>query len=334
MTNKQTNKTDTTKLLKIVDNFKGKRILVIGDVMIDRFIRGSVSRISPEAPVPVIEVKEEKYMPGGAGNLANNLSALGLNTSVVGIIGADQTGTKTIEDFNRLGINAENIIKDESRITTIKTRVIAEHQQVVRFDRETKKPISEESKSKLFSLVRIAIKNCDAILMSDYLKGVLSTEFIYDIIKLAKENNIMLFAGPKPESFSLYTGVNCASLNMKEARTCLHLKDESDVKEIGRNLLLSLKSDLLLITLGEKGMVVFEKKQGKIRSNIIPAVAKEVYDVSGAGDTALATFTAAIVAGADPISATIIANHAAGIVVGKLGTATCSRNELRAALQI
>ncbi|MFH1868169.1 MAG: D-glycero-beta-D-manno-heptose-7-phosphate kinase [Candidatus Omnitrophota bacterium] len=316
------------KIDKIISHFKDARILVVGDVMLDRFIWGTVSRISPEAPVPVVWTKSESFMPGGASNVANNICALGAKVHICGVIGDDEPGRTLVEELTRNGINSEGIIIDKTRPTASKTRIIAHHQQVVRIDKESDDVVNSKVIAKILSYAKNNIPDVDAVIIEDYGKGLIIPRLIKELISVAKRKKKIVLVDPKQEHFQLYKNVTIITPNRKEAETIsgIKIKDKVSLIKAGRKVIQYLRSDAVLITLGEDGMALF-RKNGKWTH--IPTVAREVYDVSGAGDTVIAAFALAKSSGADMEEAAYISNIAAGIVVAKLGIAVCTDDELR-----
>jgi len=302
---------------KVFKNFKNKKILVIGDLVLDRYIWGKVSRISPEAPVPVVEVTRENFLLGGASNVAYNIVSLEGHATVVGIIGSDRAGDVLQRLLDEKGISC--CLFDDQRPTTVKARVIAHNQQVVRFDREDKKKVSGKTLNELIACVKKAIPEHDAVIISDYKKGIISAELVREIVKVSRSKNKFISVDPKTGHFHFYKGVSLITPNLMEAShgSGIEIKDEKSLIKAGRTLLKKLPCKAVLITRGEEGMSLFER--GSVVH--IPTVARHVYDVTGAGDTVVASFTLARASGATMREAAIIANHAAGIVVGEVGTA-------------
>ncbi len=317
------------KLQGIVENFGKSRILVIGDLVLDRYIWGKVSRISPEAPVPVVEVTDDNFMLGGAANVANNIVALGGAVTVAGVVGKDRAGQVLRSLMEDRGIGCE--IFEDSRPTTIKTRVIAHNQQVVRFDREDRKGISGGILKGITSLIRHAVHEHDAVIVSDYDKGVVSRTLIREILKLVKQKKKLLAVDPKVGHFHFYKGVGLITPNVVEASrgSGVEIKDEKSLVRAGKALLNRLSCGAVLITRGEEGMSLFEKQ----KTTHIPTAARHVYDVTGAGDTVIAAFTLAYASGGTLQEAALIANHAAGIVVGEVGTAVVTPDRLMESLR-
>jgi len=316
------------KFIKIVEKFSRAKVLVLGDFILDQFIWGNVERISPEAPVPVVHVQNESYMLGGSLNVAHNIHVLGGVVYPCGVLGRDRDGRILRKTIYREGVDAAGIVYDEGRPTTVKTRVIAHSQQVVRFDREVAKGISTKARNELYSFISERMSMMDAVVVEDYGKGVIEPQFLKNVIKLAKQNGKPVLVDPKEKHFSYYKGATLITPNRKEALggcDALRIPHQGDIHAAGDGLLKKLGCEGVLITLGEDGMALFEK-QGK--KTHVPTAAREVYDVSGAGDTVIAILSLAIAAGASMKDAAILANIAASIVVGKLGTATVSPEEL------
>lgn len=316
-------------LPKIIDSFKKQSILVVGDIMIDKFIWGKVSRISPEAPVPVVEITKETETLGGAGNVANNITALGGKAFVVGTIGDDLTGMSLIALLRGKRINFDYLVCDSQRPTIIKTRIIAANQQVVRVDKEIKGNFNLSTETKIIDNIEKLIPKFDAVVISDYGKGVVSPKVLNRTIFLARKHGIPVTVDPKTEQFKKYKKVTTMTPNTKEAiegMNAKNIKTEEDIINLGKKILKTLKSESVLITRSEKGMTLIEPGD-KITN--IPTRAKEVYDVTGAGDTVISTMTLALAAGTNLATAAEIANFAAGIVVSKIGTATTNTEELK-----
>ena len=313
-----------------IAKFSKASVLVIGDLMLDEFVWGRVSRISPEAPVPVVWVQSESVMPGGAANVANNIRSLGGTVSVIGLVGEDRWGHALINDLNARRIETSGIITAE-RPTTVKTRVIAHHQQVVRVDREQRELLPSRVIGRLIASAETRIKEVDAVIIEDYGKGVITRQLLEAVIPLARKHRKVITVDPKEEHFDLYQRVTVLTPNRAEAGAAVgrELESDADVQRAAREMLRRLECEALLVTLGEDGMWLFEQGGRNVR---IPTVAQEVFDVAGAGDTVIATFTLALASGASLERAARIANQAAGIVVGKLGVAVVTPQELRATL--
>ena len=307
-----------SRISQLFQNAKTKKIAVIGDVMIDRYIWGRVSRISPEAPVPVVEVDNETSRLGGAANVANNITSFGAKAFLIGVVGADRSG----DELRKILIDEKNssdgIVTDISRPTTVKTRVIAHDQHVVRIDSEEKRDVSLEIQNKIFSVLERNIDSIDGIIIEDYNKGVVAKDLIAMIIDLAKKKHKVITVDPKFNNFFEYKNVTVFKPNKKETEEALgkKLRSEEDVRAAGKILLEKLQAENILLTRSEKGMTVFEKS-GDVTT--IPTIARHVADVSGAGDTVIATLTLLLAAGATMIEAALIANIAGGIVCGEVG---------------
>ncbi len=325
-------KTDLEKFNSTISRFSGAKVLVVGDLILDEFIWGDSSRISPEAPVPVVLVGRESMMPGGAANVASNISAIGAKAYLAGVIGRDAHGRQLETILKQRDVDLEGVISDPERPTTLKTRVVARHQQVVRIDRESAKPLAESLNRELVAYIKSKIKEVDGVIIEDYGKGVITPGLLKEIVPLARKHRKIITVDPKEEHISYYKGVTAITPNRKEAEAMggIKAKDDPALDKLGKSLLERLKLQAALITLGENGMRVFERG-GKITQ--IPTVAQEVFDVSGAGDTVIATFTAALCAGAKMIEAAHISNFAGGIVVGKVGVASTSQAELKARIR-
>lgn len=317
------------RLNACIDRFPSTRILVVGDIVLDHYIWGKVSRISPEAPVPVVNVTRESLLLGGATNVVQNIHGLGGNVSVCGVIGSDQAGSQVQQLLYSQNIPTDGLIVEEGRPTTIKTRIIAHSQQVVRFDRETKDRIGKDIHRRIFDHVKQHIaRGLDGIVLSDYCKGVVTSELVRDIVKISRKNKIIVSVDPKVSHFNMYRGVTILTPNSNEASTGskIDIVDEESLLKAGMVLLKRLNCAAVLITRGELGMSLFE--HGK-KVTHIPTVAREVFDVTGAGDTVIATLTLAMASGASMKDAARISNYAAGIVVGIVGTAVVNPDQLK-----
>jgi rfaE bifunctional protein kinase chain/domain len=325
---------DLKRLRQILDRAAGKRILVIGDLMLDEFVWGKVGRISPEAPVPVVEVTGESFFPGGAANVARNLREFLDRVSVIGLIGKDRSGQQLRQLLAERKIDISDSIEDEKFPTIVKTRIIARHQQVVRVDREKIVRPSTTQIGKVVAAVRKKLANIDAIIFEDYGKGFVTRELVLQIAREARAAKKIVTADPNPHNLIDWSGMTAVKPNRAEAFRAAGIPDRDseaspkkdvDLVHAGKALLQKWGVQYLLVTLGEHGVMFFEK--GK-RPHHIPTKARDVFDVSGAGDTAIAMFTLALVCNATPLEAAQIANHASAVVVGKLGTATVTRDEL------
>jgi rfaE bifunctional protein kinase chain/domain len=311
-------------------------VLVIGDVMLDQFIWGSVARISPEAPVPVVDFERENFMPGGAANVARNLTALAVPVELFGVVGRDHPSVqlKRLLELQRIG--CAGLIASAGRRTSVKTRIVAHKQQVVRIDRETRDGVTPELTRRLILALQRMIRGASAVIVGDYGKGVVTQPLLDELKRLCRARGIWLSVDPKPVHHLNLAGLSLITPNRKEAFELAALPDDTrchdpladtNLRLVAERLHHELRPALLLITLGEQGMLLCERGQQPLH---IPTVAQEVFDVSGAGDTVIACFTLAIAAGATPFEAATLANYAAGIVVGKVGTATVTREELLA----
>ena len=294
--------------------------------MADQYIIGKVRRISPEAPVPVVEIHEETLLLGGAANVANNVVSLGGKVFIAGVAGQDETGTILLNQLRQKGFSTDGIIIDQDRPTTVKTRVIAHNQQVVRFDREVKLDLKKAVQKKLLAYVTSCLPKIRGIIISDYCKGVITRSLVKKVIEIAPKK-VFIAVDPKIGHFDFYKGVNLITPNLNEASfgAGIDITDEKSLLAAGRLLLKKLQCSSAIITRGDEGMSLFEKN-GRVTH--IPTCAREVYDVSGAGDTVIAALTLSHAAGATLNDSAILANHAAGIVVGKAGTATATKQEL------
>ena len=323
---------DKKSLMGYVNRFKDTQVLVVGDIMLDHFIWGKVTRISPEAPVPVVDIDHESLMLGGAANVLNNIISLGGRAHICGVIGHDEMGRKLVHELRLAGVDTAGIVVEESRPTTVKTRVIAHNQQVVRFDRESKYAVGPDTERRILEYAARKDNKLAGIIVSDYSKGVVTKRLVKGLVKIASERGLPLAVDPKVGHFDYYRGVTVVTPNNLEASQAagLEITDEETLLTAGRRLLDRLKSRAVLITRGEQGMSLFERGKDSVH---IPTVAKEVYDVTGAGDTVIAVFTLALAAGAGMHEAAVIANHAAGIVVGEVGTATVKPEQLKRALK-
>ena len=302
----------------IKKNFEGLKIAVIGDMMLDCYFRGEVKRISPEAPVPVVEVENEFYRFGGAANVAFNILKLGGFPVPVGVIGKDNYGTIFKSLVDEIGISSDGILIDESRPTTAKTRVIADSQHVVRIDKESKLYINKDMQVKLYNFLAKQINELEGIILQDYNKGVLTPSLIEKIITLANENNVLITVDPKFTNFFSYKNVTVFKPNRKEAEDVLGIKirSDEDITLAGNKLLEKLNAKNILLTLGEGGIAIFEKNKPEKR---MPTKARKVADVSGAGDTVISTLTTALAAKANIYEASYLANYAGGLVCEEVG---------------
>jgi len=300
-------------------------ILVIGDLMLDHYLWGSTDRISPEAPVQIIDIQKETLVLGGAGNVINNLASLGANVSIASVIGSDAAGLELIKMLDKKNIDCSNVIMDEKRKTSRKNRIIASRQQVLRYDEESRDDISKNSANKLFKSIELTIDCYDIVLLSDYGKGVLTQELTRTLISMMRSKNIRVLVDPKGRDYSKYSGAFLLTPNKKEAAlsTNIDIIDDKSLKEAGYKLKNDLNIDISMITLGEDGISLFDNEMSKI-----PTHAKEVFDVTGAGDTVLASLGFALGYNKTIYEAAEFANYAAAVVVGKIGCATTTINEI------
>ncbi|MEN2984933.1 MAG: D-glycero-beta-D-manno-heptose-7-phosphate kinase [Dictyoglomaceae bacterium] len=310
-------------LLKIIDNWKGKRVGILGDIMLDEYIIGRVSRISPEAPVPIVEVEEEYALLGGASNVANNIKSLLGEPILFGVIGKDRGGEKIISLLREKGIFSKLYV-DRNRPTTQKTRIIALNQQVVRVDREVKDFISEEIEEIIFQNIEDCINEIDIFVLSDYAKGVLTPKLTSEIITLIKSKGKKVIIDPKGRDYKKYKGANLITPNEKEAQIAVNMEDSFDIFSCAKKLWDITEGEGILITRGEKGMFLFEPKS----QIFIPALSSQVRDVTGAGDTVVATLSLALAGGGSLLESALLSNFSASITVRKLGTATVTPKEL------
>lgn len=316
-----------SSLKKIISKFSNKKILVVGDLILDRHISGSVNRISPEAPVPVVWAKKETFKAGGAANVGLNLIDLGADVTLCGVVGQDTFGKQLHSLLNKKKLNTRYIFKDKTRRTTLKTRIIAHHQQVVRLDWESTDNFSKKTIASILNKIKNNLTKFDAVIIEDYGKGMINPLLVKELVSLCAQKNKIITVDPKEDHFQYYQGVTALTPNLNEAQVAVgqKAKNKNEIKDIGKKLLKNLSLKSLLLTLGEDGMMLFEKE--KIRH--IPTAALEVYDVTGAGDTVISLFTLALTCGATTLEAAQLANLAAGSVVGKLGATTTTKKELR-----
>lgn len=310
----------------IIANMSGKRIAVVGDVMLDRYFIGNVSRVSPEAPVPVIDVESETFHLGGAANVAHNLKSLGAEPLLCGVIGEDNSGKLFSEIARESGLDTHGLVADTARVTTVKTRIIGNNQHIARLDRELRSAISEAVAEQITALLS-AEEVLDGIIFEDYNKGVLTPFLIQHIQKLATKRGTAVFVDPKFENFFAFKNSTVFKPNRKEAQEALGytLRQPEDIQRAGEELLQRLECENVLLTLGAQGMMLFEKK-GSVSS--VPTFALHVADVSGAGDTAIATLAAAMTAGASAKEGAMLANLAAGVVCGEPGVISIQPDKL------
>jgi rfaE bifunctional protein kinase chain/domain len=339
------------RLKRLISRLRGKRIGALGDLMLDRYLWGTASRLSPEAAVPVVDFAEQSECLGGAGNVAANIAALGAHVEAFGVIGSDESGRALQKCLRAAGIADKGVLVDSKRVTTVKTRIIARHQQVVRVDRERREPLRAETQEKLLRLLFAALKHLDALVLSDYDKGLITDDFADRVLSAAHQLKVPVFVKPKTSRLYAYRGARAIVCNAKEAGFYVtrSLTDEKSVEEAGRALLAHFGCSAVVITRGERGMSVFEESSPC--HLLIPATSfevtyarvgqpgiergatgRQVFDVTGAGDTVLSVLSLAAAAGAPLADAAELANIAAGVVVGKLGTACVTPEELLHAL--
>jgi rfaE bifunctional protein kinase chain/domain len=339
------------RLKRLLPKLKSRRIGVLGDLMLDRYLWGTASRLSPEAAVPVVDFAEQSECLGGAGNVAANLASLGARVEAFGLVGEDEPGQALRACLRKAGIVERGAVADKSRVTTVKTRVIARHQQIVRIDRERRDPVAAPLEEKLFRLLLASLKKLDGLVLSDYDKGLITDAFAERVLGACQQEKVPVFVKPKTSRLYAYRGARVIICNTKEAGFFVtrSLHDEKSLEEAGRNLLAHFGCGAVVITRTEKGMSVFEESSPRYIT--IPATSfevtyarvgqpgvergatgRQVFDVTGAGDTVLGVLSLAVAAGASLPDAAVLANTAAGVVVGKLGTASVTVPELSAAL--
>lgn len=319
-----------SSLIDFLDRLSGLSILVVGDLILDEFIWGRVDRISPEAPVPVVEVTHESVRLGGAANVAVNLASLGARPLLVGAVGADETGARFLREIERMELDSTGVLKDVARSTTVKTRIIAHQQQVCRTDRESRGVGDPAVPRQLRELFEARVSECQAVIISDYAKGTLQPSLVSEVIRSGREAGRFVAVDPKSSDLSIYRGASVITPNKREAERAagLPIIDGVGLREAAQRIQSLAACEAVLITRGEEGMSLFERGE----QVDIPTVAREVFDVTGAGDTVIAILALARAAGASIQEAALLANHAAGIVVGKIGTASASLEELRRSL--
>lgn len=327
---------ETEKFLNIIKNFKNQKILVVGDLMLDEYLIGSVDRISPEAPIPILDVKEISHNPGGAANTACNVKSLGGDVILSGVIGQDERGSLLKDLLSEKGIDVRGIVADPKRKTTLKARAVAKNQHIVRIDIEEREPISAEVEAKLLQFIESQVSGIKAIIISDYAKGVITANLSRKIIGLARDHNIFSLVDGKSADFSKYSGCNIIAPNKKEMGKALNipleqLALESRFLQAGKMLLAHVMSENVLIKCGEDGMSLLDRDGNYFQ---YPALNKQPLDVSGAGDIAISVFALAMVAGSDSKEAVILASHACAVGVGKPGTAVISPEELWESLKV
>ena len=321
-----------TRVAEILNALRDRNVVVLGDVMLDEFVWGDVTRISPEAPVPVVDVRRESIHLGGAANVLANLLALGANGTVVGVVGSDDAGKRLRNGLRELGARADdNLIVDEARPSTIKTRIIAHSQLVVRADRESRAPVKAAIEDQIVSFLKESLRDAHAFVVSDYDKGVVTPRILREILPFAYER-VPVLIDPKLRNFNHYRPATLVTPNHHEALRMSDSEDHSDdgSHQAAKVIREKLGCDAVLITRGDRGMLLLA---GDGRPVYVETAAREVYDVTGAGDTVIAALAGALATGATMVEAAALANHAAGIVVGKVGTATATAGELLATFQ-
>ena len=328
------NQLSTERAAEIVASLRDKTVVVFGDVMLDEFVWGDVTRISPEAPVPVVEIRRESVHLGGAANVLSNLRALGVRSALVGVVGQDRAGERVRAELREAGAldSEENLVVDVSRPTTVKTRIIAHSQLVVRADRERRTHIDGMVEERVVAMLRRLLRGADALVVSDYDKGAVTPAVLDAILPAAEAARVPALIDPKIRNFDSYRPATLVTPNHHEALKVTNSEDDTDegMARAARAIRERLGCRSVLITRGERGMMLLE---GEGEPVYVPTAAREVYDVTGAGDTVIATLAASIAAGASLTEAAMLANHAAGIVVAKLGTATASAEELLASVR-
>jgi rfaE bifunctional protein kinase chain/domain len=320
------------RLREIIGRFPLHRVAIVGDLMLDRYIWGDVNRISPEAPVPVVEVSEETTRFGGAANVAENVASLGASSSVVGVVGDDDAGNQLLDLLAGRGVDVGRVVRVAGRPTTTKTRIIAHGQQVVRADREEARDLAPDDESRIADGLLAAIDQSDVLIVSDYGKGVVTASLIAKGIARARDAGKLVCVDPKESHFGGYVGVTAITPNQKEAGDAVGLRivDEESLLAVGRELMRRLDAECVVVTRGEQGMTLF-MRGGEIEH--LPTVAREIYDVTGAGDTVVSALAVALASGASMVEAAVIANHAAGVVIREIGTASVTAEELVRSLE-
>jgi D-beta-D-heptose 7-phosphate kinase/D-beta-D-heptose 1-phosphate adenosyltransferase len=318
---------------RLASRFAERSVLVIGDVMLDQYLWGDAGRISPEAPVPVVDVVEESFRLGGAANVARNVVSLGGQVELLSVVGRDPRADDLRSLLEDESIPTEGLIEDPDRPTTLKTRILASRQQVVRVDRESRAPLEAEVRERFVERLRARLDAVDAVIVSDYGKGVVDLDLMGTIAGTAREKGVIVAVDPKDAHFYQYRNVSVVTPNVHEASRCVRhtIRDLDSLEEAGRKLLGDLESDALLITRGPDGMSLFEPG---VPTSHIPVMAREVYDVTGAGDTVIAALTLARAAGASWVHASVLSNAAAAVVVSEVGTASVSADQLGRALEV
>lgn len=331
LSSKKMDRSSQPKILcEAVDRFQECRLLVVGDVIVDEYLWGQVSRISPEAPVPVVEVVRESLMLGGAGNVVSNIVALGGEAVLCGVIGSDAMGRELVRMLRRMNSTTHGLVVEAQRPTTMKTRVVAHSQQVVRVDRENRHPVAGDSTEQILAILEQELDSVQAVVVSDYGKGVVTQALMDGIRSLTRNRQVLVAVDPKVQNLELYRNVSVITPNQLEAQlmSSIAIVDEASLNRAGEHLLRELGCRVVLVTRGEAGMTLFEQSG----TTHIPTVARKVFDVSGAGDTVIGAFILSLAAGLPARQAAVVANFAAGIVIGEVGTATVPAARLKEAL--
>lgn len=318
-----------SELERILKNFSNCNIAILGDVMLDEFCWGKVDRISPEAPVPVVQVKEETWRPGGAANVATNVVSMGAKAHIFGIIGDDGSGRRLTEELQNHNIGTEGLIVDSGRRTSVKTRILGQSQQMLRVDREFTEPIDYQRQKNILNLMLDMSDKLDGVIVSDYAKGVIVEDLFKEVVTNFKQKGKFVAVDPRQKNFPFYKRQTIITPNVKETQEALgrFIETEADIMKAGIDLLKQTSSDAILITRSEKGMSLFEKGKEPVT---IPTMAINVFDVTGAGDTVIGTFSLGLAAGCNMVEAAQVANLAAGVVVGIVGTATATQEQVLA----
>lgn len=319
-----------TRIQEIISAFNQTSIMVIGDIMLDEYLVGDVHRISPEAPVPVLSVNTKTYRLGGAANVINNLRSIGIKTHLISLCGEDEAGFILRNKILETGCTVSGLMSFDDRVTTLKTRVMASQQQIVRVDREDVRALTYIEIESLWNAFITELPDVHGVIISDYAKGVISPSLIKRMLTACYKAKKFVALDPKDENFHLYTKVNLLTPNLKEAHAALSLPysycTDGEIEKLGWEIIKKYDLPTLLITLSERGMALFERENKTFYS--LPTVAQKVFDVTGAGDTVISTYTAAIIGGATPFEAACLSNHAAGLTVAKIGTASVTQEEL------
>lgn len=318
--------------MKFLDDFSKVNVLIVGDIMLDRYWWGSVNRISPEAPVPVVDLKNVTLTAGGAANVAANVAGLGAQSFLVGVMGDDADGFLFAKVLADQKISTDFLFKMSSRPTTVKTRVVGHNQQIVRIDQETKDKLSEEDEAEVLKIIKSVAGQIQILIISDYGKGFLTEKLLSSLITIFSNKGILILVDPKGKNFQKYKGAHLITPNKHEISEAFSLENEerATIEKFGTQIIGKLSLDALLVTQGEEGMTLFQKNDAPVH---LPATAREVYDVTGAGDTVIACLAVALASGMTFLESARVANTAAGLIVEQLGTAAITLEMLRAALE-